>query len=54
LTQSPRGARNVHGPGQKAALQAEQKAHFGLQISQRLKSEETATLQPNQETSLAT
>ena len=30
LTQSPRGARNVHGPGQKTMLQDEQKAHFWL------------------------
>jgi hypothetical protein len=31
LTQSPRGACNAHGPGRKAALQAEQKAILGLQ-----------------------
>jgi hypothetical protein len=49
LTQSPRGACSAHGPGRKAALQAEQKAIFGLQTTQRLKSEETA-LQPNKET----
>lgn len=40
MTQSPRGACNAHGPGRKAALQAEQKAIFGLQTPQRLKSEE--------------
>jgi hypothetical protein len=31
LTQSPRGACNAHGPGRKAALQAEQKAILGLE-----------------------
>jgi hypothetical protein len=49
LTQSARDAQNVHGPGRKAALQAEQKAIFGMQTPQRLKSKETA-LQPSKET----
>jgi hypothetical protein len=40
LTQSPRGACNAHGPGRKAALQAEQKATFGLQTPQAIKERE--------------
>jgi hypothetical protein len=51
LTQSPRSARNVHGPGQKACFKPNKKHTFGLQISQRLKNEETAPLQPNKKTS---
>jgi hypothetical protein len=37
LTQSRRGACNAHGPGRKAALQAEQKAIFGLQTPPAIK-----------------
>jgi hypothetical protein len=44
----------VHGPGQKAALQAEQKAHFWLANIPAIKKQKAAPLQPNQETSLAT
>ena len=41
LTQSPLAARIARGPGQKAALQAEQKASFCLQRKPRLKNGET-------------